>query len=75
MDSGINFTEAEYAENHSWLRTQLKLAAFAYAFSVEDANRIALETDPEVAKAADSMPKARGLLDNAKRLLAQRSAK
>ena len=75
IDSGVSFTEAEYAENHSWLRTQLKLAAFAYAFSVEDANRIALETDPEVARAADSMPKARALLDNAKRLLAQRSAK
>jgi carboxyl-terminal processing protease len=75
LDSGISFTEAEYAENHSWLRTQLRLAAVAYAFSVEDANRIAVETDPEVARAADSMPKARALLDNAKRLLAQRSAK
>jgi len=75
VEEGINFTEAEYAENHSWLRTQLTLAAHAYAFSVEDANRIAIETDPAVAKAVDSMPKAKALLESAKKLLAQRSAK
>jgi hypothetical protein len=48
---------------------------YAYAFSIEEANRVAVETDPEVAKAMESLPKAKALLDNAKKLLAQRTAK
>jgi len=75
LDSGASFTEAEYAENHDWLRTQLRREVYAYAFSVDDANRIAIETDPEVARAVESLPKAKALLDSAKKLLAQRSAK
>ncbi len=75
LDSGAKFTEAEFAENHDWVRAQLKREMYAYAFSVDDANRVAVETDPEVAKAVESMPKARALLDNTKKLLAQRNAK
>ena len=60
LDSGITFTEAEFTENHEWVQTQLKREMYAYAFSVDDANRIAVETDPEVAKAIESMPKAQG---------------
>ncbi len=48
---------------------------YAYAFSVDDANRIVIETDPEVAKAIESMPKARALLETAKKVIARRSAK
>jgi carboxyl-terminal processing protease len=75
LDSGIAFTEADYAANHEWLRSRLKREVYAYAFSVDDANRIATETDPQVAKAVESLPKAKALLDSAKKLLAQRSAK
>ena len=75
LDSGVSFTEADFTENHDWVRSQLRREVFAYAFSVDDANRIAIETDPEVSKAVDSMPQARALLDHTKRVLAQRSAK
>jgi carboxyl-terminal processing protease len=75
LDSKISFTEADFALNRAWLRTQLKREMYAYAFSIDDANRVAVETDPEVGKAADAMPKARALLDTAKKLLAQRSAR
>jgi carboxyl-terminal processing protease len=75
LDSKIAFAEADYAQNRDWIRTRLKQVMYAYAFSIDDANQVAIETDPEVAKAADAMPKARALLDTAKKLLAQRSAK
>ncbi len=75
IEQGVTFTEAEYAENQSWVRTQLRLAGHAYAFSVENANRIAIESDPAVVAAVESLPKAKALLENAKKLLAQRSAK
>jgi carboxyl-terminal processing protease len=75
LESDVSFTEADYASNHDWIRSQLRREVFAYAFSVDDANRIAIETDPQVGKAVESLPKAKALLDTAKRLLAQRSAK
>jgi len=74
LDSGISFTEADYAVNRDWLRTQLKREVYAYAFSIDEANRVEVESDPEVAKAVEAMPKAKALLDTAKKLLAQRSA-
>ncbi len=57
------------------MQAQLKREMYAYAFSVDDANRIVVETDPEVAKAIASMPKAEALLETAKKVIAQRSAK
>ncbi len=75
LDSGISFTEAEFTQDQSWIQRQIKLSSYAYAFSVDDANRVAMEIDPEVAKAADSMPKAQALLVTARKLIAQRSAK
>jgi carboxyl-terminal processing protease len=75
VDNGITFTEAEYAENHAWVRSQLKREMVAYAFSVDEAGRVAVENDPAVAKAVDALPKAKALLENAKKLMAQRRAK
>jgi carboxyl-terminal processing protease len=75
LDSGITFTEADFAQHHEWVRAQLKREMYAYAFSIEEANRVAVETDPEVGKGVEALPKAKALLDKAKRLLAQRSAK
>ena len=42
------------------------------AFSQDESQRVAIEQDPEVQKAIESMPKAKALLDNAKKLLVQR---
>jgi carboxyl-terminal processing protease len=72
LDSGISFTEADYALNRDWLRTQLKREVYAYAFSIDEANRVEIESDPEVAKAVEAMPKAKALLETSRRLLAQR---
>ncbi len=42
------------------------------AFSYEDSQRVAIEQDPAVQKAIESMPSAKKLLDNAKKLLVER---
>ncbi len=73
LDKGIEFTEAEWAENHDWIRQQLKREMYTTAFSVDDARRIAIETDPAVLKAIEAMPKARALLEKAKQVIAQRA--
>ena len=40
---------------------------------LEEARKLAVEKDPMVQKAIDAMPKAKALLENAKKLLVQRT--
>jgi hypothetical protein len=41
---------------------------------VDESDRVFAMTDPEVQKAVDAMPKAAALVENAKRIIAQRMA-
>lgn len=72
LNNKVDFTEAEFTENHQWVKDQLKREMYVTAFSYEESQRVAIEQDPAVLKAVDSMPKAKGLLDNAKKMLVQR---
>jgi carboxyl-terminal processing protease len=75
LKEGIEFTEAEFAEVHDWTRNQLKYEMYSTAFSVDEAARIGIENDPVVAKAIESLPKAKALLETAKKMIAQRASK
>jgi carboxyl-terminal processing protease len=72
---GVQFTEAEFAENLDWIKQQLRREVFISVFSIEDARKMGVETDPMVQKAVDSLPKAKSLLDNAKKMIVQRMGK
>jgi len=72
LSSGVKFTEAEFTANYQWVRDQLKREMYITAFSYEQSVRVAIEQDPEIAAAADAMPKAVSLLQNAKKLIVQR---
>jgi len=54
------------------MKQELRREMYSSAFSIDDAGRLARETDPEVAAAVEAMPKAQALLDTAKRIIAQR---
>lgn len=75
LDEGFRFSEAEFAEVRDWIRLQLKLAIYSTAFSVDEARRLSVENDPAVARAIECLPKAKALLENARRVVAQRSAR
>ncbi len=45
---------------------------FITAFGPDDSRRLAVEMDPVVLKAIESLPKAKELLDNVRQLLVQR---
>ncbi|MEN6601958.1 MAG: S41 family peptidase, partial [Bryobacteraceae bacterium] len=75
LKEGVQFSETEYAENHAWLKQQLKREIYITAFSVDDARRLAIETDPMTAKGIDALPKAKTLLESAKKLIVQRTQK
>ena len=46
--SKLPFTEADWTDNHTWIKQQLKREMYATAFSYEDSQQVAIETDPEV---------------------------
>lgn len=74
LKEGINFTEAEFAEVHDWLKQQVRREMFITAFSVDEARKLTVETDPLVAKAVEALPKAKALVETARKTIAQRTA-
>ena len=73
LKQGAEFTEAEFTENHGWVKSTLKHELYLTAFNKEEADKTSLETDEYVIKAIDALPKAKGLMENAKKMLVQRT--
>jgi carboxyl-terminal processing protease len=71
LKSNINFTEAEFAEHQEWIKQQIKREALITAISLDESMKYAIETDPAVIKAIESLPKAQALLDTAKKQMVQ----
>lgn len=71
-NSGVEFTEAEFAENQQWIKERLKYEFYTTVFGVDDARKVAIEDDPMVGKAIEALPKAKELLDKAKSIVVQR---
>ena len=68
----VAFTDGEWNDNRTWIQGQLKREMYATGFSYEDSQKVAIETDPMVAKAVEAMPQARALLDKSKKLIVER---
>jgi carboxyl-terminal processing protease len=71
LKNNYTFTEAEFAENQDWVKTQLKREALITAVSLDESLKYAIEIDPMVIKAVDEMPKAKALLDSAKKQMVE----
>ena len=66
------FTEADFTQDMDWIRRYLKREMYITAFNIDESQRVFVETDPEVERAIDAMPKARALLESAKKIIVQR---
>jgi carboxyl-terminal processing protease len=75
LEQNFKFTEAQFTQDHAWIKQYLQREMYITAFNIDESRRIAIETDPMVEKAIDAMPKAKALLDNARKVVAQRMAK
>ena len=51
MKQGVQFTEADWTRDHSWLRDELRREMYITAFSYEDSQKVAVEQDPEIQQA------------------------
>src|SRR3954464_204945 len=68
----IQFTEAELAESNEWVRSNIKAELFISEFGQQEGMKVRAETDPNVVKALDLLPKAKELADNARRVVAEK---
>jgi carboxyl-terminal processing protease len=73
LANDAHFTEAEFTENHQWVKDQLKRELYITGFNIDASDRVQIEQDPEVAKAVDAMPKAKMLLDTSKKVIVRNS--
>lgn len=68
---GFEFTNAEFDRDRSWIADRLREELFITAFSKEDSEKMALQNDPEVQKATESLPSSKALLDRAHEVIAR----
>ena len=71
----ISFDEAEFTANRGWIGEQLRWEMYSRALGKKDADRAAIENDPEVAVGIDSLPKAQALFQQVQKVLARRLAR
>jgi carboxyl-terminal processing protease len=68
----VHYTEPELSENLDWIKRKIKQEVFMSAYGQQEGFKVELEADPQVQKAVDSIPQARALYENARRIVAQR---
>jgi carboxyl-terminal processing protease len=69
----IEFTEKDLIEGNDWVRASIKAEIFTSEFGQEQGQRVRAESDPQVLKALDFLPKAKELAENAHRIIAERT--
>ncbi len=74
LTNHYNFTEPEFAADADWIRRYLAKEMYVWVFGKDESDRIFAQTDPEVAKAVELMPKAEALTEAARKVIAQRLA-
>lgn len=72
LNQGIEFTESEFTMNMDWMKRMLKKEIYLTAFNRDESRRVEIETDPEIERAIEALPKARALLESAQRIVVQR---
>jgi carboxyl-terminal processing protease len=69
----IQIPDQDLKDNSDFIRTRIRFSLVASIFGETEANQIAVENDPLVQKALESMPQASELLAKAKRYIASKS--
>ena len=75
LKNGVQFSEADFTENHEWVKQELRRELFGTAFGADTSDELRVSTDPTVLKAMESLPKAQELLNTAKKQVVQRFGK
>jgi carboxyl-terminal processing protease len=69
---GFTATDSGFHADLDWIRERLREEMFVTAFSKEESEQVALENDPEIARALSAIPASRALLDKARQTMARK---
>jgi carboxyl-terminal processing protease len=72
LKQGTTFTEAQFTQDRDWIKRYLAREMYITAFNLDESDRMFAQTDPELAKAVEAMPKASVLLESARKIIVQR---
>lgn len=70
----ITYTDQDIQQNLDWLKWKIKREVFTSVFSIDAGFKVELDHDPEVQQAVGLIPQARALYQNARKILAERTA-
>ena len=72
LQQSYNFKESEFTQDRDWIQRGLAIEMYITAFNKDESDRVMAQTDPEVERAVEAMPRARALLETAKKIIVQR---
>jgi len=70
----ITYSEADLTANMDWVKREIRKEAFISIFGLNAGDAVELEDDAQVTRGIESLPQARTLYQNVRRIVAQRSA-
>src|ERR1700738_2659715 len=70
----VKYTDQDIAQNLSWIKREIRKEAFISIFGLTEGYKSDLEDDAQLQKAVDSLPQARTLYENARKIIAQRTS-
>jgi carboxyl-terminal processing protease len=70
----VKYTEDDIAQNLSWIKREIRKEAIISIFGVTEGSKVELEEDVQLQRAIESLPQARALYENARKIIAQRAA-
>jgi carboxyl-terminal processing protease len=70
----IKYSADEMRANEDWIKEHIKRELFTYNFGLPAGYKVSVDHDPQVEKAAELIPQAKALYENAKKIVAEREA-
>ena len=70
----VPYTEDEIAQNLTWIKREIRKEAFISVFGLTEGAKVDLDEDVQLQKAVETLPQARALYENARKIIAQRNA-
>ncbi len=69
----VPYTETDITQNLSWIKREIRKEAFISVFGLTEGYKVDLDDDVQLQKAVETLPQARALYENARKIIAQRT--
>lgn len=70
----VGYAPAEIQQNLPWVKQEIKREVFTTLFGLSAGYKVQLESDPQLEKAVESLPQAKALYTNARKIVAEKQS-